>query len=213
MCATQNPAVAALGQSACENQVDSDNDGIADAADNCMYTANSLQRDADNDGIGDVCDPEPGCGGLGQSACENQVDSDNDGIADAADNCMYTANSLQRDADNDGIGDVCDPEPGCGGLGQSACENQVDSDNDGIADAADNCWITSNPLQLDADNDGIGDVCDGEPFCGGIGQPRCENQVDSDNDGIADAADNCWLTPNPLQLDADNDGIGDVCDF
>ncbi len=107
---------------------------------------------------------------------------------------------------------MCDGDPGCGDIGQPVCENQVDSDGDGIAAAADNCWITSNPLQLDADGDGIGDVCDSIPFCGGIGQPVCENQVDSDGDGISDAADNCWITPNPLQLDADGDGIGDVCD-
>ncbi len=207
-----DPGCGGIGQPVCENQLDSDSDGIADAADNCWITANSLQLDADGDGIGDVCDTDPGCGGIGQPACENQLDSDSDGIADAADNCWITANSLQLDADSDGIGDVCDGDPGCGGIGQPACENQVDSDGDGIADAADNCWITSNPLQLDADGDGIGDVCDSIPFCGGIGQPVCENQVDSDGDGIADAADNCWITPNPLQLDADGDGIGDVCD-
>lgn len=36
--------------------------------------------------------------------------------------------------------------------------------------------------------------------------------VDNDEDGIPDAADNCPLTPNPLQNDVDQDRVGDSCD-
>ena len=36
--------------------VDADDDGIADACDNCPATANGAQADADGDGLGDVCD-------------------------------------------------------------------------------------------------------------------------------------------------------------
>ena len=35
---------------------DEDDDGIADADDNCVDDANSDQADSDGDGIGDVCD-------------------------------------------------------------------------------------------------------------------------------------------------------------
>jgi hypothetical protein len=65
------PGCGGCGQSACEPlQTDSDNDGIADVADNCQNLCNSQQLDADNDGVGDVCDTTPGCGGCGQFSCE-----------------------------------------------------------------------------------------------------------------------------------------------
>ena len=101
---------------------DGDGDGIPDATDTCPAVCNPQQLDADGDGIGDVCDPAPGCGGCGQADCEQNLDSDNDGIGDACDNCPSTCNSQQLDADGDGTGDVCDPAPGCGGCGQTACE-------------------------------------------------------------------------------------------
>jgi hypothetical protein len=77
---------------------DSDNDDIGDDTDNCPYTPNPNQEDADNDGIGDACD-----------------------------NCPLICNSDQLDADNDTIGDVCDCTPGCGGCGQSDCEESCGS--------------------------------------------------------------------------------------
>ncbi len=40
----------------CNPVVDSDGDGIQDAADNCLLVANASQFDADNDGFGDRCD-------------------------------------------------------------------------------------------------------------------------------------------------------------
>jgi hypothetical protein len=100
---------------------DADGDSIADSVDNCPNNYNPQQLDADTDGIGDVCDTTPGCGGCGQAACED-IDADNDGIINNVDNCPSTCNAQQLDADSDGIGDACDTTPGCGGCGQTACE-------------------------------------------------------------------------------------------
>ena len=66
------------GSSITSGVVDSDSDGVMDAEDNCLNTANADQSDGDTDGLGDVCD-----------------------------NCPATANDGQADSDMDGIGDEC----------------------------------------------------------------------------------------------------------
>lgn len=70
---------------------DTDNDGVADASDNCPAIANPQQFDQDNDGIGDACDP----------------DRDNDGILNSNDSCPTYPNTNQADSSADGFGDVC----------------------------------------------------------------------------------------------------------
>lgn len=75
---------------------DSDNDGVADSADNCPNNANPNQADSDNDGVGDVCDTA------------GPTDSDGDGRPDSSDNCPFVSNANQSDSDGDGIGDACD---------------------------------------------------------------------------------------------------------
>ena len=50
--------VAACGFNGCSRLEDMDDDGIADASDNCPATANADQADADGNGVGDACQGE-----------------------------------------------------------------------------------------------------------------------------------------------------------
>lgn len=73
--------------------IDTDQDGVADAADNCTQLANANQRDTDSDGIGNLCDPD--------------VAVPNDCAVNFSDLNLYKANFFQPgdlDTDNNGDG-------------------------------------------------------------------------------------------------------------
>lgn len=82
-------------------RLDSDDDGIADAEDNCPTDANPTQANRDGDAAGDACDSCP-------DLADDQHDEDTDGIADRCDNCPAVANPGQLNDDNDGLGNACD---------------------------------------------------------------------------------------------------------
>lgn len=88
------------GDTLWEKTVDTDADGVTDAADNCPGVPNADQ--ANSDGASD-----------GGDACDS--DDDNDGIPDDnPDNCRTIANADQADSNGDGCGDACTIS-GCGG--------------------------------------------------------------------------------------------------
>jgi len=84
---------------------DDDNDGRADAADNCVRDSNPAQRNGDGDRFGDACDNCP------DSPNDSQIDPDKDRVGSACDNCPNDANPYQEDRDGDGWGDRCDGCP------------------------------------------------------------------------------------------------------
>jgi hypothetical protein len=201
----------------CDDQMDSDGDGILDLADNCPDTHNPLQEDEDGDDIGDVCDNCISHFNPGQSdadddgdgdSCDVCTDIDGDGFGDPGfpanlcdlDNCPTRFNPDQANADGDALGDSCD--------------HCTDLDGDGFGDPGfpmnqcmpDNCPTIANEDQSDADEDGLGDSCD---VC-----------TDSDDDGYGDPGypantcedDNCPTIANADQADGDSDGAGDACD-
>jgi hypothetical protein len=151
--------------------LDSDNDGVPDADDNCPLAANSDQSDLDGDGIGDACDE----------------DLDGDGVLNSMDNCVFYPNPGQEDLDANGVGDICEPS--------------ADGDGDGVVNEDDNCPFNPNPGQEDLDGDGLGDLCDpdrdgdgllnSEDNCPDIPNP---SQLDGNGDLTGDACENLTNT-------------------
>jgi hypothetical protein len=139
------------------SRADADDDGIADACDNCPTISNSNQADADQDGIGDACD--------------NCTDTDNDGFGDPgypantclADNCTWRGNPGQDDANHDGIGNVC-----CcvAKTGNVDCDSGDGTDISDLSALIDYLYISFIPLgcpkeaNTDGSPDGNADISD-----------------------------------------------------
>ena len=201
----QSYALLVLQRSVGGGCVDTDDDGVCDADDNCPNAVNADQADADGDTLGDVCDNCPGTENL------DQADADNDGVGDVCDNCAADDNADQADADQDGLGDVCD------NCVDDANADQADADADTVGDVCDVCPNVEDPNQGDVDADGVGDLCDN---CVDDANP---DQTDTDADGLGDVCDDCpaelacgdngVFNPESCGCDCDGDWIGDACDM
>ena len=125
--------------------IDSDSDGVPDGSDNCVNFPNPSQLDSDNDGLADACDADDDNDGVEDIADMfpldqlEQTDSDCDGLGDNTDtdsassvdwDCdgylnpedAFPSNKFEwMDTDEDGIGDNSDS----------------DDDNDGLVDGLD----------------------------------------------------------------------------
>jgi hypothetical protein len=217
--------------------LDSDNDGITDLAENGVGTdANNDgvidgNADADSDGILDSADSNDSALGSPNS---DPRDTDGDGIP----------NQKDLDSDNDGITDLAESGVGTDSNNDGIVDGTADADGDGILDSADsndasfgspNTIATdtdsdglANAYDLDADNDGLTDLSE-NPNGTGVDTNNdgvIDGTADADGDGILDSADsndgsqgspnttptNSDLdsTPNYLDLDSDNDGIFDI---
>ena len=119
------PASATLpGFTITVKNLDTDNDGIPDTADNCINVANASQLDTDRDGQGNHCD----------------ADLNNDGVVNALDLglfklAFFTFGNLAADFNGDQIVNSLDL-----GLFKEMFANpqeEVDSDGDGVPDDSD----------------------------------------------------------------------------
>lgn len=166
--------------------VDSDGDGILDAADACPNAAEDRDGFEDSDGCPDD-------------------DNDGDRFNDAVDKCPDQAEDLDGfedtdgcpdlDNDKDGVPDERDscrdqPETKNGFKDNDGCPDVADTDGDGVPDATDKC-----PTEAE-DTDGFEDT-DGCP------------DLDNDKDGVPDSSDECSEEPETLNGFEDTDGCPD----
>ena len=160
---------------------DADADGLVDARDDCVNTAE------DRDGYQD----EDGC---------PDRDNDGDAIADSDDQCANTPGVEAKDGcpetdrDGDGLADRQDgcaeePEDEDGFEDSDGCPDP-DNDSDAIADAEDECADRAE------DEDGFEDS-DGCP------------DPNNDNDRLADVDDQCPDQPETVNGQEDEDGCPD----
>ena len=212
--------------------VDSDNDGIADLieagipatndTDNngmidnpvvdvngvpTVVTAVANPTDTDGDSVPDYRDLDTDNDGILDVTEAGGADNNGDGIIDTPD--TLTAGSTLPDTDGNNIPDVQEPN-------NENLPVQIDADKDGVIDNA-----------TDTDGDGIPDITDGTDGAFST-QPAIDTDgdkiediydIDDDNDGIPDLVEENGDSARDTDgdgivdskdLDADNDGILDI---
>lgn len=122
---------------------DDDNDGVANASDNCPRAYNPAQENSDEDSEkklrGDACDD----------------DDDNDNLRDADDKCPTVVSCKNEDADSDGLGNECDQCPWRNdgtGIEPNGCEKG--QDGPGAVDPPADCKVVDGGGNGDDDDDG-----------------------------------------------------------
>jgi outer membrane protein OmpA-like peptidoglycan-associated protein len=206
--------------------IDADGDGVADADDRCLNTAEGVvvdeagcEADTDHDGVIDLhdhCSSTPEGVVVDVQGCE--LDSDADGVVDSQDKCPGTVagaevdrKGCEMDCDGDGVAnnqDHCPRTPADTEVNAQGCE--IDSDGDGVANSQDECprtpantKVNVQGCEVDTDGDGVvnsKDECPDTPPAAVVNVRGCE--VDADGDGVVDSADQCQGTPAGKAVDA-----------
>lgn len=186
------------------NDIDSDQDGIADRIENGFELI-----DSDEDGIIDIFDADVG---NDAQVDAGKVDSNFDGVNDDFAKLADLLEVLAEDADSDGIPDAYDADTSPAPLASadsvliSAAANTQDANSNGVDDRLEAEYShfqhfstlnedgdnRANHLDLDSDNDGISDVLEA-------------GLVDLNNDGLLDEGESVVEELSELP-DTDNNG-------
>lgn len=135
---------------------DGDDDGIANATDNCATVSNPDQANADGDPQGDACDTCTRFTNPSQ-ALSGADDFDHDGIPTRCDSCPTIANT-NTDPDHDGVDQACDTcllqaNPVFLGTltNRTRVSGQLDDDADGRGNSCDFDYDNTGPAITAAD--------------------------------------------------------------
>lgn len=193
-----------------DDHVDSDDDGVIDAHDNCVDTPNEDQADMDSDDIGDACDNDIDGDGL-DNDFEDEIGSDplnphsdQDQIPDGEEvnppEGVPATDPTKTDSDGDTIDDKTE-------IDLEINPNKKDTDGDGLDDNIELYSTLTDPKLADTDgggtNDGDEHVNGTEP----IATPA-DDVEDYDEDGLSYDQE-IALGTDPANADTDGGGVND----
>ncbi len=226
---TEGPA----GTATCQDGLDNDCDGLADANDPDCAAAEICDNgiDDDGDGLADCADPDcagfqkgpcqtgqPGICADGTLTCRNLNEvcvANQQPVSEQPAGSVICQDALDNDCD--GLTDANDP--GCQVTPEADCFDGIDNNGDGLIDCADpTCANATGPITTC----GVG-VCSsaGNLVCfngqeqntctplpagteGPATDPTCSDGLDNDCDGLMDEADpGCQQAPSVQQVDID----------
>jgi uncharacterized protein (TIGR03382 family) len=178
--------------------LDTDGEGLVDAAETCVYGTNPTLPDTDGDTLDDAAEA------LDLPSDPLLADSDGDTLDDAFE---IPNPAAPVDTDSDGDPDVIDDDDDDDGV-PTAVEGTVDTDGDGVPDYQDrddddDGVSTAVEAPGDTDGDGLTDRLD--PDDDGDGIPTLDEDRDGNGNALGDDTDGDGL---PDFLDPDDDGDG-----
>lgn len=172
-------------------QPDEDEDGVADANDECpgstpdaVVDARGCEPDRDADGVPDgrdQCLETPQGAEVDGKGCHH--DGDSDSVPDGLDECPESPRRVPVNAQG------C-PETVAADVGAPA--GAADVDTDGVADEQDQCPATPAGAPVDAN---------GCPMAAAAAPAAAASGPDEDQDGVPDAIDRCHRTPRGFKVD------------
>ncbi len=182
-----------------DGQIDTDGEGLVDAAETCIHGTNPSLPDTDGDTLNDALEA------LSLPSSPLLADSDGDTLDDAFETPDVNA---PIDSDSDGDPDSIDPDDDDDGV-PTAVEGTVDTDGDGLPDHQDrddddDGVSTAAESTQDTDGDGLTDRLDDDDDGDGI--PTLEEDRDGNGNALGDDTDGDG-TPDFLDDDDDGDGL------
>lgn len=198
-----------IGHSEASQGVDSDGDGLLNAADadgdgdgisNAVEIANAgANGDSDGDGIQDIRDLDSDNDGINDVFEAGGKDANGDGLQDAS-------GDGNADEDKDGLVDSVDPSDNVAGGGKGTALLIPDTDGD----------LSPNYVDSDSDNDTIPDLVENGGAAADANNDAIADGTDADGDGLVSSVDGAPNVYGDLgdvpPLDSDGDGTPNYLD-
>ncbi len=175
------------------NDVDTDNDGLADGDEIAKFKTNPARADSDGDGLNDKKELEE------TKTNPTLSDTDNDGLSDGDEVLRHKTDPLKNDTDGDTLSDGDEVNT------HKTSPLSSDTDEDGLPDSWE-VFYGLNPILADADTDADSDRLSNKSEFDNGTDP---SNSDSDNDGVGDYEELVTYKTSPTLPDTDEDGLSD----